>query len=196
MTGLLILIGGVALFGYFWFLKNKEERNNQPTPNFMEMYAQAEKKHFEQIHTMPTRKMDKYIADVPNSVRDNQIEAIIYDAIICYSKTTLTHDENKRPIEIINKEEIPLAVIEKFSHIKNNEKPAHYLAAAYAFLYCNNDIQNAAKYGKLTLQELDCYHRDHIILNVYKWLYKEVRIAPYLFDKEGNSLIPGNPLLG
>ena len=51
MTGLLILIGGVALFGYFWFLKNKDKHKSNDKSEFV-----LSNKHKEVIKDTPVQK--------------------------------------------------------------------------------------------------------------------------------------------
>lgn len=132
-------------------------------------------------------ELDELLDNIPLDMRNKDIDVYILKSIRFYSSI--------KPNETITKENLPLVVHMSLQlNASTNERPGYLLAESYAYLYCLDDVSRAVKFGKLTLLELSCYHKDHIILNMYKWLYKEERIAKYLFDENGNTKIENSTL--
>ena len=148
---------------------------------------------YEIIKKNIANEMDEYFGDVAINVRNSQLETIIHKSIHNYPEA-MKRDEAGRPVIKISKEDIVLAVIEDYKHIPQPQKPAYLAAASYCFLYCNNDLPSSIECGLQALEQLDCYNKDHIVMDMYKWFYREKRLAPFLFDDGGNSKFFGNPL--
>ena len=132
-------------------------------------------------------ELDELLDKTPLDMRNKDIDVYILKSIRFYSSV--------KPNETITKENLPFVIqMSLQSNASTNERPGYLLAESYAYLYCLDNISQAVQFGKLTLLELSCYNKDHIILNMYKWLYKEERIAKYLFDENGNSKIENSAL--
>ena len=134
-------------------------------------------------------EMDTYFSHVASNVRNSSIEKIIYKSIHKYPLLPKNNDGT------VKKDGLLLPIVIESKRVPQNQHPAYLVALAYVCLYCNDDVIKASEYGKQALQELSCFNKDHIILDAYKWLYKENYMARSLFDENGNSLIPGNPLI-
>lgn len=121
------------------------------------------------------------LSKVPANIRDRQIESIIYGVYNNYDPLTIT------------KESLPFMIVKEAGNVSNDKKSLYLLAASYAFLYCCKDVENAVKYGKEVLKETLCYSK-FSIKDTYVWLIKEPNIVAQLFDEQGYSKLPYNPL--
>ena len=126
--------------------------------------------------------IDNLFYDVTPHYRNIQLEKIVGKAIK-HNQVLYSEEHNAAECCAITAEKV-----------SENQKPIYYAATAYSILYCNHNISEAIYWCKKSLELLECYHRDYIILDAYKWFYNEPLISRLLFDDNGYSNIPNNPL--
>ena len=115
---------------------------------------------------------------IDSKKRDRNVEAIVKQAMKnqnMYSATKACLAESKIVPEL--------------------QKPAYLSAAAYCSLYIDNDLNKATEYALSCLQQLDCFSKDDIVVNIYQWLKREDILSWRLFDEKGFTRLAGNPYL-
>jgi len=123
---------------------------------------------------------DALFNHVNSSIRSSQLELIIASRVIAY-------DED--PNEIIQRLKTDIKIV------PNNKKPAYYLALGYTYLYLLNNKDKSLKCCESCLALVDCYYRDHLFLDMYKWMGREPRVSNVLFKPEGDGEVYRKPLV-
>lgn len=132
------------------------------------------------IHKDYIRRYKLFSIIAPDK-RNQSIEAIVNESI-----------NNHKELWSYNNNAADCCISES-KNVYELERPAYLAAASYCFLYQENDLKKSTQYAFACLREIQCYRKEDIVVDVYRWFITEERLSSQLFDEHGYTTFADNP---